>query len=112
MEMKGKQTVQSVTKAQEEQPCKSICRKCRTVTSKASNLSRIKNQIKELLLSCQFKNCKKLISKEDIGKIERIQKKKRRFCRVCKECKSKNNIKNGWWEWRGINESPVNDKNV
>ena len=95
MEMKGKQTVQGVTKAHEEQPCKSICRKCRTVTSKASSLSRIKNQIKELLLSCQFKNCKKLISKEDIGKIERIQKKKKRFCRVCKECKSKNNIKNG-----------------
>ena len=44
MEMKGKQTVQSVTKAHEEQPCKSICRKCQTVTSIASNLSRIKNQ--------------------------------------------------------------------
>ena len=94
MEMKGKQTVQSVTKARDEQPCKSICRKCRTVTRKVSNLSRIKNQIKELLLSCQFRNCKKLISKKDIGKIEQIQKKKRRFCRKCKECKSKKNIKN------------------
>ena len=94
MEMNLKQAVQKVNKTHEEKPCKFVCRKCRTATRKVSNLSRIKNQMKELLLSCQFKNCKKLISKKDIGKIEQIQKKKRRFCRICQECRSKNNIRN------------------